>query len=450
MDTSTRDLFIRGMLAAKARETADARRYLEWVLRLDPPTDTRVDALYWLAQVAETPVERRRLLEDALAYAPSDMRCRRALAVVRGELNPSEIIDPDRLPPVPHRPLGGLVPHLPLEGPAESSPPPPLPQATADRFTCPQCGGRMAFAPDGQSLTCEYCEARQSAQAGSTTSDAAAAENFLIAMATRKGHIHPVTRQTFNCRGCGIDFILSPQQLSITCPYCGSAYAVRSGQSRELIDPHLILPFTVEENQADLAFRAWLEAQNLPAAAKPTLQVERPAAIYLPAWSFEMAGQVPWSCLVEERRDHWVTETGSEIVYHSGVLVPASPRLTPECAEELRAFDLKQAVPFTERYLANWPAETYQVAVGDASLEARRWTYEFEKQSVRQRMLRRVRDLTFNSLGITVEAFQLVLLPLWLTHYRLGETRFEAAVNGRSAAVRGQRPQNWLEKLLKR
>ena len=432
MDTSTRDLFIRGMLAAKARETADARRYLEWVLRLDPPLDTRVDALYWLAQVAETPAERRRLLEDALAYAPSDMRCRRALAVVRGELNPSEIIDPDRL------------------SPPQSGPPQPPRHATTDRFTCPQCGGRMTFAPDGQSLTCEYCEARQSAQAGSTQGDAAAAENFLIAMATRQGHIHPVTRQTFNCRGCGIDFILSPQQLSITCPYCGSAYAVRSGQSRELIDPHLILTFTVEENQAEQAFRAWLETQNLPAAAKATLQLERPAAIYLPAWSFEMAGQVPWSCLVEERRDHWVTETGSEIVYHASVLVPASPRLSPECAEELRAFDLKQAVPFNEPYLANWPAETYQVSVGDASLEARRWTYEFEKQSVRQRMLRRVRDLTFNSLGITVEAFQLVLLPLWLTHYRLGETRFEAAVNGRSAAVRGQRPQNWLEKLLKR
>ena len=153
---------------------------------------------------------------------------------------------------------------------------------------------------------------------------------------------------------------------------------------------------------------------------------------------------------MEERRDHWVTETGSEIVYHAGVLVAASARLSPECAEELRTFDLKQAVPFDERYLADWPAETYQISVGDASLEARRWTYEFEKQSVRQRMLRRVRDLSFHSLGIAIEAFQLVLLPLWLGHYNLNGNRFEVVVNGRSAAVRGQRPQNWLEKLLKR
>jgi predicted RNA-binding Zn-ribbon protein involved in translation (DUF1610 family) len=470
MDDSTRDLFIRGMMAAKAKETADAHRYLEWVLRLDPPLDTRVDALYWLSRVAETPDEQRRLLEEALAYNPSEMRCRRALAVLRGELNPSEIIDPDRLTPQAPDPAPGS----PGEKRATHAPTGPLAQryhsergeASVDRFTCPQCGGRMTYAPDGQSLTCEYCEARQSAKTSAAADDPAAAENFLIAMATRKGHLHPVARQTFNCQGCGIDFLLPPQQLSVTCPYCGSAYVVRSPQSRELIDPHLILPFTVAEKEAERAFKAWLEEQKLLNAASPVrapagtprAQVERVAAIYLPAWSFEMAGQVPWSCQVEERRDHWVTETGSEIVYHASVLVPATPRLSPECAAALRAFDLKEAVPFNERYLADWLAETYQISVGDASLEARRWTYEYEKECVRQRMLRRVRDLSFNSLGITIESFQLALLPVWLAHYRLGDKRYEVVVNGcpsghargGSVAVRGQRPQNWLDKLFKR
>ena len=427
MDETTRDLYIRGMLAAKANETADAYRYLEWVLRLDPPLDTRVDALYWLSHVATTPAEQGRLLEEALAYAPSDMRCRRALAVLRGELDPGQIIDPDR-----------------IALPAQKGPSP----AEADRFTCPQCGGRMTFAPDGQTLNCEYCEARQSVKNSAVGDDPISAGSFLIAMATRQGHLHPVTRQTFNCQGCGSVFTLPAEQLSATCPYCGSAYVVRSPQGRELIDPHLILPFTQDENQAERALHAWLEKQKL--ADHPQIQVERMAAIYLPAWSFEMAGQVPWSCLVEDRRDHWVPETGSEMVYHASVVVPASARLSPECAEELRAFDLKQAVPFNDRYLADWPAETYQIAVGDASLEARHWTYEFEKQSARQRMLRPVRDLAFNSLGIAVESFQLALLPLWLGHYRLGAERYEVVVNGYDMAVRGQRPQNWREKLLKR
>ncbi len=224
MDDLTRDLFIRGMLAAKAKESADARRYLEWVLRLDPPQDMRVDALYWLSKVAETPKEQRRLLEEALAYNPSEMRCRRELAVLKGDLDPGEIVDPDRF-------TSGAGPALTAgakAGQAASRP------AGADRFTCPQCGGRMTYAPDGQSLTCEYCAARSSAArpALAAEDDPSAAQNFLIAMATRKGHLHPVTRQTFNCQGCGSPFLLPAQQLSATCPYCGSAYVVRRPQSR--------------------------------------------------------------------------------------------------------------------------------------------------------------------------------------------------------------------------
>lgn len=427
MNDTTRDLFIRGMAAAKAKDRAEAQRYLEWVLRLNPESSLRVDALYWLARVADSPADQRRLLEEALAYAPSDMRCRRALAVVRGDLPAGDIVDPDRPPPPPD----------PLAAPTPTA---------ADRFTCPQCGGRMTFAADGQSLTCEFCEARAGAQTDAAAG-AAAAESFLMAMATRKGHLHPAARQTFHCQGCGIEFLLAPEQLSITCPYCGSAYAVRSRHNRELIDPHRIVPFTVTEKEARQACQTWLAQQNL---GRADLQSEPPAALYLPLWTFEMAGVVPWSCQVEERRDHWVLETGQEIVYHAAVPVPAGAHLSPACAEELRAFDLRQALPFDERYLADWPAETYQVSVGDASLEARRWTYEFEKRSVSDRMLRRVRDLTFHSLGITVESFQLVLLPLWLSHYRLGEERCEVVINGRSAAVRGQRPPNWLEKLLRR
>ena len=179
------------------------------------------------------------------------------------------------------------------------------------------------------------------------------------------------------------------------------------------------------------------------------MQVERGVGIYLPAWSFELAGEVPWSAELQDSRDHWVAQTGSEIVYHPGVLAPAGPRLTPECAAELQGFDIRQAEAFDPRYLADWPAETYTIAVGDASLEARSWTYEFEKQSVRDRFLQPVRNLSFQSTGITIESFQLVLLPLWVSAYLLKDVHYQVVINGYTAAVRGQRPQNWLERAFK-
>lgn len=367
MDNSDiiRDLLSRGKAAAKAKEFPEARRCLERVMNFDPALDQRVEALVWLAEASPDPAEMRKYVEEALAYNPGEMRARRILALLTGQLKPADLVNPDRLAP----------PQA-----AETA------QNTGvDRFTCPQCGGRMTFTPDGSALTCEYCEARHSMAREKTASDGSAAQNFLIAMATRQGHHHPVNRRTFFCQGCSSEFILPAEQISVTCLYCGSAYAVQPAAGRELLDPRRIFPFRVTENQARQALKDWLVKVNL--ADEPGLCVERGLGIYLPVWSFEMAGQVPWNCLVEDNptkirgfRNHWVPQTGIEIVYHYSVLVPAGRRLSEECVAELDAFDLKQAEIFDERYLADWAAETYQVTVGDASLEARRWTYEFEKK----------------------------------------------------------------------
>ena len=187
----------------------------------------------------------------------------------------------------------------------------------------------------------------------------------------------PSPARPSTARAAGSTFCCSPQQLSITCPYCGSAYVVRSRQSRELIDPHLILPFTLAENQADQAFSAWLSEQNLAAGA----QVERTAAIYLPAWSFEMAGQVPWSCLVEERRNHWVTENGSEIVYHSSVLVRAASSPEPgmrrrHCAPSILnrpCLSMNATWPIGRRKLtrSRWATPRSRRAAGRMSLKSK-------------------------------------------------------------------------------
>jgi predicted RNA-binding Zn-ribbon protein involved in translation (DUF1610 family) len=430
MNDSTRDLLVRGVAAAKAKDYAEARYYLEWLLRIDPPMEHRSEALYWLAEVTQNPVEKRERIEEVLAYNPSDMRARRALAILTGQLKTEDLVDPDKIV----HPIEAAEPDV----------------AGVKRFICPQCGGRMTYTADGSSLTCEYCEARQGIARTGKSGDqpeSAAAQNFLVAMATRKGHLHPVNRRTFICQGCGIDFILPPEQLSLTCPYCGSAYVVDHTDDRELMDPHLIFPFKVSENQARQVLKAWFVQQGFQPDLR--LQVGRGVGVYLPVWSFEMAGQVPWSCLVEKSRNRWEKESNIEIVYHYSVLVPATTRLKQECIAELKSFDLKQAVTFDERYLADWPAETYQTTVGDASLEARRWTYEFEKKSVRSHLMGAVRDLTFSSLGIAIESFKLVLVPLWITHYHLDQDSYQVVINGQTGAVRGQHPLNWLEKLFK-
>jgi len=197
----SRDLLRSGIIDLKAGDCESARRYLDRGLYMSSDHDVIAEAWFWLSQITDNPVEKRKALENCLSNDLQHARARRTLAILDGKLKPDEIVDPDHLPPLPER----------------------LQQTDAQRFMCPKCGGRMTFSPDGGSLVCEYCAGHQSIntfQAGVREKD------FIVAMATRRGHGNPLIEQVIHCQGCGAEYILPPNQLSAPCVYCGSPHVV--------------------------------------------------------------------------------------------------------------------------------------------------------------------------------------------------------------------------------
>ena len=139
-DTISFDLLSRGRAAAKSGEKAEAVRYLERCLAQDAASDVRMEALYWLSEASDDLKVKRDCLEEILANNLGDARARRKLALLDGKLKVEEIVDPDHIPAPPMR---------------------SAPEAVAQAFICPKCGGRRVFAPDGQTLVCEYCEQQE-------------------------------------------------------------------------------------------------------------------------------------------------------------------------------------------------------------------------------------------------------------------------------------------------
>lgn len=62
---------------------------------------------------------------------------------------------------------------------------------------------------------------------------------------------------------------------------------------------------------------------------------------------------------------------------------------------------------------------------------------------------RRARNVTFRSSDIIVDSYRLILLPVWLAHYRWEGRPYDIAVNGQNEDVYGQRParswRDWLK-----
>jgi hypothetical protein len=428
-------LLHRGIIEAKAGEKGSARRFLERAVSTSGEHAVLSEAWYWLSKIADDPAEKRSALENCLSFDMRHTRARRELAVLDGKLDAREIIDPD-------------APRTVSTSPA---------QAMADRFMCPQCGAKMVFAPDGVSLVCEHCTQAQRLP----TQGEAREQDFLIAMATARGHGKPVAMQVFCCKGCGAEFILPPGVISTTCAYCDSPHVVSLESSRELLQPEGIIPQAFNQKQAARLLVSWVEQNGI----KPQGKVDLPRGVYLPIWTFDVGGSIGY------RGDRYEADEGfrgnsNKVVHIDGeypvhlndLPVPASCKVASQLVRLLPGFELQSTRPYDPRYLANWAAEVYDVPMADASLDARSRAYSFLKRKL-PGDIASLFNLKTSSAKLVIESFKLVLVPVWVTEVPFEGQKPLVLINGQNGIVHadllsqsGPKPQNglfdWLEDLL--
>jgi hypothetical protein len=104
--------------------------------------------------------------------------------------------------------------------------------------------------------------------------------------------------------------------------------------------------------------------------------------------------------------------------------------------------------PYRPGYLADQPAEIYEISVSEASLVAREKAFQASRRQLRARM-QVGQDVRLDSSRMMIYAYKLILLPLWVTHYRIEETSYHVVINGQTGTVRGQTPPGGLRKFFK-
>jgi uncharacterized Zn finger protein (UPF0148 family) len=444
MSDEAQDLLLYGVAAAKANSREEARNYLEWVLRTDADLEQQAEAWYWLSTITDDAAERRSCLESSLAAMPGFPESRRDLAILDGRLAPGQMHDPRR----------------------EVAPIVPSPNLTPDdllRYKCPRCGARLTVNAHTGDLACSFCGYRHdNAQTGDRAYKDGEAHSGHIkeqdwdaAIYSDAGHRWEVpTARTFECRSCGASVLVPPGQVSTVCPFCGTAHVVQSQAERELIEPTGILPFTLLAQDAFAAIVGWLRSahfapEDLSLRATQTM----PHTVYLPVWTFDLAGEVRWSGHIPKVEYRTVTSIpthGSVPMLENDVLVPATGSLPGDVIEQLH-FDLRHLVPYSADLLASWPAEIYSISAAEASIEARGRVLQetYAKNLIEANGdTSLVEGLSVDSTDLWVLSYKLVLLPVWIGSYTYLTQLYHVVVNGYSGMVAGNVPRNLWQKVL--
>ena len=152
-----------------------------------------------------------------------------------------------------------------------------------------------------------------------------------------------------------------------------------------ILKPKSLLPFVVTRNRAAESFRNWInKLWFAPSDLKVKAANEKLDGIYVPYWTYDTKTQTTYTgargthYYVTEtytatengqtvtktrqvRKTNWVPCAGHVRNDFDDILVVASQSLPVNYTQQLEPWNLKDLVPFNDKYLSGFRSESYQV-----------------------------------------------------------------------------------------
>ena len=255
----------------------------------------------------------------------------------------------------------------------------------------------------------------------------------------------------FHCEGCGSEFLLPPSQISANCIYCGSPHVVNWENTADLLAPDGVLPHKFNQEQAVKFLSNWMDGNKI----KPEKRVDRPRGLYLPLWTFDIGGEIDYTAEVyssDNDEGNVITLIGNSSrrqvvkrisdkypVMVDDLPVPASRKLSAVFLRLIPTFELTDVKPYDPRFLADWPAEVYDIPMAEASLDARKQAYVKYKDDLPYKV-NASRIVHSSSASMAIESFKLVLLPVWMTELPFNGREHLILINGQNGIVASDLP----------
>ena len=278
---------------------------------------------------------------------------------------------------------------------------------TQRHFPCDQCGADLLFTPGAHHLTCDYCGHQNALPEQTDVIREYDLKTALDSLANAKLQTLDST-QVIKCPNCAATFELKVNQHAGDCPFCGTPVVMGTEQLR-LFQPKALLPFKINEKQAQTAFEHWIgQLWFAPSALKnKAKRDEKLLGIYIPYWTYDSQtdtlyrgerGIVYYERRVVTRmvngrarrqvvnipRVRWNPASGRVQQFFDDILVGASHSLPRKILDSIHPWDTENLVPYDQAYLSGFQSEIYQVNLDSGYQRARQLMDHAIRQAIRQ------------------------------------------------------------------
>lgn len=339
---------------------------------------------------------------------------------------------------------------------------------TSLNIQCPNCGSpHVAFSAEHQALHCSYCDYTKHLPRGNDEIVERPLSASYHASESPKGLKH--STKEIHCESCGSDTMISHEQVTISCPFCGSNHVNEQAMSQRVIEPSGVLPFSVPKEEAIDKFKKWIGSGWFsPSNLSQKAQIDSLRGVYLPFWTFDAFTESSWTAqagyyyFVQEkvrgpngqiqtrsvRKVRWKPASGYFDHFFDDTLICASHGVQQGMADQVLPYHLTEVINFDNRYLLGWDTELYQKDLKEGYKIADRKMDDF----IRHACASRIPGDTYRNLRIKTEkhrhTFKHLLLPLWIAGYTYKGKVFQFIVNGQSGKITGRKPVSWIKIVL--
>lgn len=325
------------------------------------------------------------------------------------------------------------------------------------QYKCPSCGADMAYDSTSGMLHCDSCgrnesiESFRDTQSGAETDAFHSQDKYTDGSGNYRSFDESETSE-YHCKNCGAILITDKDTTATTCSFCGAGVVLSDRLSGNLA-PAKVIPFSINKQQAQEAFKKWCKKGRLtPKGFMSADRVKSITGLYVPFWLYDLNGQgeADATCTrvrTYTRGEYIYTETSFYHVYRQVNLnylkIPAdaSEKMNDDLMDKLEPYHYDDLKDFNMPYLAGYLAEKYN----------------YDDTALLPRVQDRVTNYVDTYIRSTINGYtstnynhkdirirerhaDYVLLPVWMVCYDYKQSEHTFAMNGQTGKIVGRPP----------
>ncbi len=305
-------------------------------------------------------------------------------------------------------------------------------------YKCPNCGSEMVYDADSGKLHCNSCGREDSI------------EDFPESNINRE--FSDTDGKEYNCQNCGAVLLTDDDTTATTCSFCNSPMVIGDRLTGEMA-PSKIIPFKIDKEKAQMAFKNWAGNGKLtPNGFMTADRIKNISGMYIPFWLYDLNSKVEIRgkgtvMRSYTRGEYNYTETSYYDVYRNldlnylKVPVDASLKMNDILMDSVEPYDYEKLTEFKTPYLAGYLAEKYNYTE-DELLPRVKGKIENYIESYIQGTLGQYNTVNFSQKDIKIantDAYY-TLLPIWMVYYDYKGKEYIFAMNGQTGKVVGRPP----------